>query len=158
MTIVALLGIGVILLLVEIVIPGGVVGLIGLICIVIGVGLGFTHGLAVGTSITVGVLIAGTIAFRLWIRYFPSSRLGKTLFLSKNAKGWKGYQDCSEELLGSIGIAHTPLRPSGTVIIDKKRIDVVTEGEAIEQGESVKILKVEGNRVVVRQVRGEGEG
>ena len=56
------------------------------------------------------------------------------------------------ELLNQIGKALTPLRPSGTAVIGGKRIDVVTEGPFIEPGTAVKVVAVEGMRVVVRSV------
>lgn len=51
------------------------------------------------------------------------------------------------------GVAKTYLRPAGVVLIDGQRVDVVTEGTMIEAGARVKVVAVEGNRVVVRRVR-----
>ena len=47
-------------------------------------------------------------------------------------------------------LAHTPLRPSGTAVINGKRIDVVTEGPFVERGSPIKVVAIEGMRVVVR--------
>jgi len=44
------------------------------------------------------------------------------------------------------------LRPSGTAVINGKRIDVVTEGPFVERGSPIKVVEVEGARVVVRAV------
>jgi len=52
-------------------------------------------------------------------------------------------------LVGRVGAAATVLRPTGTMEIDNERIDVVTEGEYVEQGQPVRVLYVQGNRVVV---------
>jgi membrane-bound ClpP family serine protease len=54
--------------------------------------------------------------------------------------------------LGMEGIALTILRPAGTVIINNERIDAVTEGGFIEQNAIVKVIKVEGARIVVREL------
>jgi len=56
------------------------------------------------------------------------------------------------ELLDQVGIAQTNLRPSGTAMINGQRVDVVTEGPMIEQGATIKVVAVEGMRVVVRAV------
>ena len=56
------------------------------------------------------------------------------------------------ELLGLTGTALTDLRPSGTVLIDDERIDVVSEGSFILKGTQVKFIKVEGSRIVVREL------
>lgn len=53
------------------------------------------------------------------------------------------------QLVGRVGTAATVLRPTGTMEIDGDRIDVVTEGDFVEQGQAVRVLYVQGNRVVV---------
>jgi len=52
-------------------------------------------------------------------------------------------------LVGRTGTAATVLRPTGAMEIDGQRIDVVTEGEFVEAGTAVRVLYVQGNRVVV---------
>lgn len=56
-----------------------------------------------------------------------------------------------ESYFGKNGRALTPLRPSGTAIIDDVRLDVVTDGEFIDVGDAVRVTEVTGNRVVVER-------
>ncbi|MGI6605315.1 MAG: hypothetical protein GX062_00280 [Firmicutes bacterium] len=55
------------------------------------------------------------------------------------------------QLLGTTGKTLTPLRPAGTVEIEGLRVDVVTQGEFVPAGEKVKVILVEGRRVVVER-------
>ena len=55
-------------------------------------------------------------------------------------------------MVGQQGTAVTVLRPAGTAQFGDKRIDVVTDGKFVEEGQPVKVLKVEGNIVVVEPV------
>jgi membrane-bound serine protease (ClpP class) len=57
--------------------------------------------------------------------------------------------EASGAKIGDIGIAMTLLRPSGKVKIKDEIFDVVTEGEFIKKGISVKILEIKGNRIIV---------
>lgn len=52
-------------------------------------------------------------------------------------------------LVGRVGRAATVLRPTGAMEIDGDRIDVVTEGEFVEAETPIRVLYVQGNRVVV---------
>lgn len=52
-------------------------------------------------------------------------------------------------LVGRVGTAATVLRPTGVIDVDGQRIDVVTEGEFLEPGTKVRVLYVQGPRVVV---------
>lgn len=56
------------------------------------------------------------------------------------------------ELVGQQGVAVTMLRPSGTAQIGERRVDVVTEGKFVDAGKPLKVLRVEGSRVVVEAV------
>ncbi|MGB4218192.1 MAG: NfeD family protein, partial [Bacillota bacterium] len=56
-----------------------------------------------------------------------------------------------DHLLGAIGETETILRPSGTVRIDDRRIDAVSEGEFLPKGVLVEVIDVSGNRVKVRR-------
>jgi membrane-bound serine protease (ClpP class) len=55
-------------------------------------------------------------------------------------------------LIGKTGKASTALHPAGIAQIQGERIDVVSEGELIDAGESISVVRVDGNRVVVRRI------
>jgi membrane-bound serine protease (ClpP class) len=95
-------------------------------------------------------VVVGVIAGALvWFKFFPDSRFAK-VFISERTVGEIGTD--RPELLNQTGKALTTLRPSGTAVISGRRIDVVTEGPFIEAGAAVKVVAVEGMRVVVRSV------
>lgn len=147
-TIATLLIAGAVLLFLEAILPGAILGIIGTGCLIAAIVLGYSHyGAQTGTVILLGVgagLLAGVIA---WFKYFPHSRMGR-VFVSKGTVGEMGLQ--TDSYLNQTGVAHTNLRPSGTAIINGKRVDVVAEGAFIENGTPVKVVATEGLRVVVR--------
>lgn len=57
--------------------------------------------------------------------------------------------------IGQTGTATTALRPAGTASIAGRRVDVVSEGEYIAGGSPIRIVQIEGNRIVVRSAAGE---
>jgi membrane-bound serine protease (ClpP class) len=147
---VTLLVIGGLLLLAETVLPGMVAGILGFLCIVGGVIAGYTkleppagHYILLGTAVA---LVAGTVT---WFRVFPNSRFAR-VFISRQAVGNLGVENPT--LLHQTGTALSHLRPSGMALINGHRVDVVTEGGMIERGAPVKVVAIEGIRVVVRVV------
>lgn len=148
--VVTLLLVGGLLLLAETVLPGMIAGIIGVLCLVAGVTVSYQEfGVTTGNWILLATLACLAVGFGLWVKYFPTSRLGQ-LYTSKGTVGEIGTE--RPELVGQAGVAHTGLRPSGVAIIGGQRVDVVTEGALIERGEAVKVIAVEGMRVVVRKV------
>jgi membrane-bound serine protease (ClpP class) len=94
-------------------------------------------------------LLGLIIGFCLWLKYFPDSYIAK-FFVSRRVVGEIGTD--RPELLHQTGTAFTQLRPAGTAVINGKRVDVVTEGQLIEKGTPIKVVAVEGMRIVVRTV------
>jgi membrane-bound ClpP family serine protease len=148
--IITLLILGAILLFLETLLPGMIAGIIGFICLSAAVILGYRDfGYQTGSLILAGVLLGLLIGAWCWLKFFPDSRVAKR-FISQGSVGELGSD--KPELLNGTGIALTQLRPSGNASINGQRVDVVTEGGLIERGTRVKVVAVEGARIVVREV------
>jgi membrane-bound serine protease (ClpP class) len=78
-----------------------------------------------------------------------------SLSLHKKLSSKEGVSSQAPDLVswkGKIGEAITDLRPSGTVMIDGKRLDAVTDGEYVDAGTPVVVTLVSGNRIVVDKI------
>lgn len=149
--VISLLVCGIFLILLEIFIPGGVLGAVGVILVIIGLVVSFSEfGTTVGAILTISAVVLGGLAFWAWLKWFPDSRMGKKIMLAKTADTWRGYDEGKAALIGRRGEAKTDLRPAGVVMFDRKRTDVITRGELINRGAAVVVTAVEGNRVVVQ--------
>ena len=149
-TVVILLVAGTLLILLETVLPGLIAGIIGFCCIGIGLALAYMRfDFQTANTILMIVMAGAAVGTILYIKYFPDSRAAQ-LFVSKGAIGEIGVENPA--LLNQTGETLTTLRPSGTAVINGKRVDVVSEGAFIEPGQTVKVVAVEGLRVVVRAV------
>ena len=148
--IIVLLAVGAILMFLEVFLPGLVAGTLGFLCWVAAVILSYRDfSLQTGNLMLGGVLAGLVIGVFCWLKFFPESRIAE-LFISRRTVGELGVT--RPELLHRTGVAITQLRPSGTAFINGKRVDVVTEGGLIDHGASLKVVAVEGLRVVVREV------
>ena len=146
--VVTLLVLGTILLLAELVLPGLIAGICGLLCLLGGViAAYYEFGPRTGNAVLIGVSLGLLGGMALWMKFFPNSRFGR-VFISKQAVGELNVE--KPELLHQTGVAFTQLRPSGTALINGKRVDVVTEGALIEKDTPIKVVALEGLRVVVR--------
>ena len=146
--VITLLLAGAVLLLLETVLPGLIAGVLGLLCLIAGVIQSFVvFGPQTGSYVLMGVIVGLILGFILWARYLPDTRMGR-LFTLKQTVG--DIRTERPELLNQTGSALTPLRPSGTALINGHRVDVVTEGAMIERHTPIKVVAVEGMRVVVR--------
>lgn len=148
--VVALMIFGLALLAIEVlVLPGfGVIGLFGIIAAVSSGYMAITELDAGHAALTIsaGVVAAGVL---FWL--FPRTGLGKAMVLETQTLG-SAADPALKELSGCSGVAITPLRPAGAVEIAGKPIDVVSDGQYVETGTAVRVIRVEGSRVVVEPV------
>lgn len=165
---------GVLLLAVEaFVIPGfGVAGVLGMAAIVAAVIRIFQDDAVtvLATTAIGGGLLLGVL---LWL--VPRSGLGRQLTLSERIGGGRfagaaagaggnaesttgGVIDPAKaklvgdrsHLIGRTGTAMSDLRPAGVARFGDERVDVVSDGDYVAAGSRLRVLRAEGNRVVVR--------
>lgn len=144
---------GIALLLVEMfLIPGfGVAGVAGFVAI--GASIYLTFG---DQALMVGAIavVAGALGLVLVFRYLPRTRAAHALVLEGAIGEQAPPRERLEALVGAIGTTVTDLRPAGTARFGERKVDVVSEGEFIPRGETVRVVEVEGARVVVRKEEG----
>nr|WP_239565312.1 NfeD family protein [Brevibacillus fulvus] len=151
--------IGLLLMVLELFVPGMIVGLIGFVCMISGLALAaydIRQGLlALALAMLITVIVAVVLAKIYGIRGF-----WRKLILEDAQRNEAGYVAAKDqrELLGQHGLALTPLRPAGIVNIQGMRVDAVSQGAYIEPGSSVIVVQVEGARVVVSKANSKGEG
>jgi membrane-bound serine protease (ClpP class) len=146
---------GLILLAVEVLIlPGfGVAGVIGIASLVISVVLAAPSLDQAVVSLVIA-LIGTIVLLLLSIKFLPTRRVWQKLVLGVKQKTDSGYvapETNLTRLLDAEGVSITILRPAGTAEINGERVDVVAEGSFIPNNTPIKVVKVEGTRVVVRE-------
>lgn len=157
-----LLGLGGILLLVELlVLPGfGVAGVLGTAAVIASIVLSlvgqapsmadFAVALQVlGTSI----LIVGLVGWQL-LKRLPNDRRADRIFLRESLTRELGFSSSTarSDLIGVEGVAVTDLRPSGTARFGDESVDVVAGSGWVQAGTQVRIVQAEGYRHVVEPV------
>jgi membrane-bound serine protease (ClpP class) len=150
--------------------PGfGVMGLAGLGCIAAGMILSFQDFVIPDPSfpwqkeifVSNMIHVFGSYLFAfvisiLFLKYvFP--RLGTVIdgpYLFATLENSRAHSEEAKGLkVGDKGIVTTSLRPSGKAEIDGEIHDVIAEGEFMDKGSKVEVLKIMGNRVIV--IKGE---
>ncbi len=145
---------GIALLVLEMFVPSfGILGILGIAGVAAGIGMAaFDTGDALRSlgiaSLTALVLVAIVVyALRkrgVWNRFVLSERLTAE----------QGYipQASRESWIGKEGVALSALRPAGVAELDGQRVDVVTSGEFVEAGRSVRVTAADGTRIVVKEI------
>ena len=150
---IALVIVGYCLVVVEMYIPGfGLPGISGLICLI--VGIFFLSGGSVLTGLLVTLIVVALLCVALTIsmRSAAKGRLAKSRFVLKETSTSPDEQDGPMGYyVGKSGTAKTILRPAGVAEIDGVRLNVLTDGDFIDENAKIVVERVEGNRIFVRK-------
>ncbi|MGN0760103.1 MAG: NfeD family protein [Candidatus Ventricola sp.] len=145
---------GMILIIVEVFLPGfGLPGIGGIVLVgagVVMVGMHFGSLTAVGTLLVIIAVLAVLVS---WVLRQASRGGGKRsdLFLQER-DDLRTQQEDMKVLVGKSGTTTSVLRPAGIGDFDGVRLNVVTEGGFIEKDMPIEIVRVDGSRIVVRPV------
>ena len=149
---------GLFLLVAELFMPSGAFLVLSLAAIVIGVAMTFlysedpTRGIVTLICVFAAVPLIGGMVLHYW----PKTRIGKRFFLNGPE------EDATvasmpvnlelEQLRGRFGRTVSPLRPAGVTDFDGRRVDTITEGMMVNEGQYVRCIDVRAGKVIVRQV------
>jgi membrane-bound ClpP family serine protease len=151
--------VGVLLLSAEVFIPsGGLLTVLSIISLVASFWTAFEVSTAVGIIFVIVAVVGIPLLLSKLLKIFPETFIGKLLVL----RGPKGHNEVAtspeerlKNFLGKRGITKSVLRPSGIAEIDGERIDVVTEGMAIEPNRPIEVIGTRGIALVVREIEEE---
>jgi len=151
-----LVAVGLAFVVVEIFPPPtfGVFLLCAMVAFGVGIWIAFNVGAAFGAGVVVAVALGLPIVAVLALKALKYTRMGKRLIPEppklRDVSG-TGAVAALKDLDGRKGRTMSMCRPSGTAQFDGERYDVVSEGLTILQDRPVKVVRVEGNRVIVRE-------
>ncbi|MBN8544726.1 MAG: nodulation protein NfeD [Ignavibacteria bacterium] len=150
-------------ILVEIfLIPGfGVAGVVGILLMIASLffSLVNTEGYFDSSLIQMAIIQLGSAIFGFFFlgflayKFLPNTRTFKNFVLDTESGSKSGFTSAPDHsgLVGKEGTALTVLRPAGTALIEGTRYDVVTQGDYIEKDSPLKVILVEGVRIVVQR-------
>lgn len=151
-----LLILGMVFLVLEFFIPsGGALAVMCALSFLAAIVVGFMAGMWTGTimMLTVCCLVPSSVAAA--VRWWPDTPIGKLMLIQRprsandvlpETLAYRGLR----ELIGRRGQSKGLMVPSGSVLIDGKTYDAVSEGMPIEPHEPIIVVNVSTQRLVVR--------
>ena len=149
--IVLLFALGIGLIAVEVIIPGGIVGTLGGLLMFSGCLLSFMEFGTLGGTLALGVaILLSGIAFFIEFRVLPKTRIGKRAFLTSEVTGVSSaFGSEALALIGKPAEALTMLSPSGYVMIDGARYEAFCQSGQVPAGAALEVTGADNFRLIV---------
>lgn len=140
---------GFVLLISELVVVPGFTffGIAGFVAYGIAFALAFSR---LGVETTVVLFFGTTVATGLLLYLAGRAGIWNRLVNRTSERGFGSQNPDMGSLVGTLGEVVAPLRPAGKIRSEGRTIDVVAEGGFVEAGIEVEVVRVDGNRIVVR--------
>lgn len=153
--IIVLFAIGIVLVAVEILVPGGLLGLVGGLCLLAGVVAAFNQFGAFGGAIATGLaLFIGAATIYAEFVVLPKTRLAKKFTMSETVAG-RSQPEVADRaaVIGREVVAVTKLAPSGVVTLDGRRYEAFSQSGLAEVGCRLKVVDADTFRLIVTQIK-----
>lgn len=147
--------IGYILLVVEMCIPGfGIPGIMGTIIAVFGLIVMQPNPLQALILVVVYVALLG-IALAICLHSAAHGRISKSRLVLNQVATQSHSQEADDLVyfIGKTGVVKSTLRPVGVAEFDGVRLNVVSDGDFIDAGTTVRVDRVEGKRIIVSEIQ-----
>ena len=151
--ILGLLLIAYILIAMEAIVPGGILGILGIAGLFFATYFAYLeYGGWFAPSLTflmggLGALITIFVEFK-WLAKSP---LGKRLFLKDTVAGTSNKEVAKLEVVGEKAITLTDLHPEGRILVNEIEYDAVSESGLLPKGSDVLVIAIENFRLRVRE-------
>ncbi len=146
--------IGAVLLVIETVIPGfGIFGVSGIAALLVGVVFAAPTPRQGIISLCIA-LAAAAVLIPILYKLLGGPVFSRHFVLHEAETADRGYvsKEPDTRLVGKVGEVLAPLRPSGTIRIDGRNMDAQSGGDYLPKGTRVRVVRVEGAKIVVEPV------
>lgn len=149
--IILLFALGIVLIAVEVIVPGGILGTIGGLMMFGGCIVSFMeYGTLGGVIASVVALVLAVLALYIEFRVLPKTAIGKRAFLTKEITGVSAaFGKEAHDLIGKSGEALTMLSPSGYIRVDGKRYEAFCQSGQVPAGAPLEVIGADNFRLIV---------
>ena len=152
-TIIGLLVAAFILVFFEVILPGGILGIMAALCVIFaswtaGVEYGAGIGILtfVGSALAIGILVF--IEFKLLAR----TSLGSAFFLKSSVTGHSNIAPAEAAIIGMEGITLTRLNPSGKVAIHGQSYEAHSQDGYIEADQAIQVVAQDNFKLIIKKL------
>ena len=152
-TIIGLLVAAFILVFFEVILPGGILGTIAALCVILASWFaGAEYGAGIGILTFVGSAAAIAVVVFIEFKLLARTSLGSAFFLKSSVTGHSNIAPAEASITGKKGTSLTRLNPSGKVAIDGKSYEAYSQDGYIEEDQSIQVVAQDNFKLIIKKL------
>ena len=137
----------------EILLPGGILGILAAISVLAATWFGFEeYGFWGGLGVFFGTLVAIALLVFVEFKVFLKTSYGQKFLLKASIDGHSNKVQAEDSIIGKNGIALTRLNPSGKVSINGKNYDAYSQDGFIENGREISVVAQDTFKLIIKKL------
>jgi membrane-bound ClpP family serine protease len=145
---------GSLLLAAEVMLPGGIVGIVGGAALLVGSILAyFEFGMTVGSVATIAALLLVAAMLYVELVWLPRTKVGRAMVVDATIGGQSQPPPATAEVIGQVATALTTLAPSGFVEIGGKRYEAYCRSGLVNRGTQLTVVGLDNFRLIVTEIK-----
>lgn len=142
-----------VLLFLEVLLPGGILGLLAAACVIAAtVQTGLEYDWVSASLVFMGSILLGLLLVLVEFRLFAKTRWGKHFFLMRTVEGVSRPAPTTEDMIGKRGRTLTRLNPSGRVEIEGRTYEAQARDGFLEAGVAVTVLAHDNFKLIIESL------
>lgn len=139
-----------VLIFFEVVLPGGILGVLAAFCILVATWFGYVeYGLLGALTVFFGAIIASCALIFIEFKVLAKTGFGQNFFLRAAVEGHTKVEKTDADIVGKKGVTLTRMNPSGMVAIDGKPYEAFSQDGFLEKDEPVTIVSRDTFKLIV---------
>ena len=152
-TIIGLLVAAFILVFFEVILPGGVLGIMAALCVILASWFaGAEYGAGIGFLTLVGSAAAIAILVYIEFKLLARTSIGSAFFLKSSVTGHSNIAPAEVSITGKEGNSLTRLNPSGKVAIDGKSYEAYSQDGYIEADLPIQVVAQDNFKLIIKKL------
>ena len=136
----------------ELLLPGGILGVLAAISLLAATWFGFgAYGFLGGLTVFFGTLIALVLLSFIEFKLMVKTPYGKNFLLNTIIEGHSNKMQAEDLIIGKEGIALTRLNPSGKVLINDKNYEAHSQDGYVENGEKIVVAAQDNFKLIIKK-------
>jgi membrane-bound ClpP family serine protease len=137
----------------EVILPGGLLGVLSALCLLVATWLGYeTYGVLGAASVFFGTIVAMVVLIFIEFKLLAKTSFGQKFFLNTTVTGHTRNEVAEVDIAGKEGRTLTRLNPSGKVAVDGKSYEAYSQDGYIERDQAIAVVAQDNFKLIIKKL------